>query len=217
MRSSNINRRSNLDRTTGPVGAGLAALHQARNELPLSEQAYSKAIALKPGDLGLLLARASIHSQSKHWALAAQDYETAIKLNANNVWLQIELASLLVDAGKPEEAIRRLEETASAHLQNEQPELRLATIHLMLGDIAKYQATCKRLLDRFEKVENAATANNVAWACALGPNAVKDMGRAVRLAERAVQAQPENTDYRDTLGAVQFRAGNLDETVKVLE
>ena len=50
---------------------------------------------------------------------------------------------------------------------NEQAELRLATIQLMRGDNAGYQTTCERLLGHFEQVKNAQTANNVAWACVL--------------------------------------------------
>jgi len=86
----------------------------------------------------------------------------------------------------------------------------------MRGDNAGYQTTCERLLGHFEQVKNAQTSNNVAWACALGPNAVKDMKRAVGLAEKAVKSQPGSSNYLNTLGAVLYRAGKPEATIREL-
>src|SRR4029079_6703596 len=68
----------------------------------------------------------------------------------------------------------------------------------------------------FEPLKNGATANNAAWACSLGPGAVKDMDRAVRLARWAAETHPEDSEYRDTLGAVLYRAGDMEGTIREL-
>ena len=136
--------------------------------------------------------------------------------NPNNPWLRIELAELYVEAGKLDEAIRCFGQMAKASPNDVLPDLRVATIHLMRGDLPAYQATCERLLGRFEPLKNGPTANNAAWACSLGPGAVKDMDRAVRLARWAVETHPEDSEYRDTLGAVHYRAGDLEATIREL-
>jgi hypothetical protein len=87
---------------------------------------------------------------------------------------------------------------------------------LLKGDEVNYRATCERFLEQFEQVSNPGIAHNVAWACALAPNAVKDLGRAVQLAKRAVKGQPANAGYLNTLGAILYRANDMDGTIKLL-
>jgi superkiller protein 3 len=195
---------------------GLATAHRMKREWAEAKLAYSKAIELHPRDITLIEALARVHSQLKEWELAAHDYETAVELASNNAWLRMSLAQAYLEAGKLDEASRCLEQMAKANTNDELPELRMATIQLLRGDKAKYQAICERLLGRFEQAKNAQTANNVAWACSLAPDAVKDLGRAVRLAQRAVDLQRGNGSYLDTLGAVLYRANDLEGCISRL-
>jgi len=64
-------------------------------------------------------------------------------------------------------------------------------------------------MERFGQTEHARFANDVAWACALAPAAVADLDRPIRLAEKAVAAEPRNSSYRNTLGALLYRAGRF--------
>jgi WD40 repeat protein/tetratricopeptide (TPR) repeat protein len=195
---------------------GLAMAHQAKREWTEANLAYSKAIELRPDDTNLVQARAWVHNQLKEWDLAAQDYKAAVKLAPNNALLGMALAGAYLEAGKLDEASWCLKQMAEANPNNELAEIRLATVQLLRGDHGSYQAACQRLLDRFEQVNLARTANNAAWACALAPNAVKKIDRAVRLAQRAVDLAPGNADYLDTLGAVHYRANDMEGTIRLL-
>jgi len=195
---------------------GLAWLRQAMRAWPEAKEAYSQAIKLKPDDGALLQARAWVFRQLKEWEHASQDYETAVKLQPNNAPLWMWLADTYVEAEKLDDASRCLEQAAKLNPSNEIPQLRLATIHLLRRDETSYRATCEGLLHHFEQVNNPRTANNVAWACALAPNAVKDLGRVVRLAKRAVEIQQGNSNYLDTLGAVLYRADDMEGTIEQL-
>jgi WD40 repeat protein len=94
---------------------------------------------------------------------------------------------------------------------------RLALLHLLDGDSSGYQEVCQRLLRDFATGDPAAIlANQVAWACALGPGSVNDYSRAVELAEQSVASRPE-TNRLNTLGAILFRAGRSSEAVIQLE
>jgi Flp pilus assembly protein TadD len=88
---------------------------------------------------------------------------------------------------------------------------------LAAGDAAGYRQACTALLDLFGRTEDMYVANNVAWACAVGPGAPADLGPAVRLAERAVADQPGDYARLNTLGGVLLRAGRPQEAVTRLQ
>ena len=62
------------------------------------------------------------------------------------------------------------------------------------------------------------TLNNRAWRLATDPDpARRDVAEALRLAEEAVKAQPENAAYLNTLGVARYRAGNLKAAIETLD
>jgi tetratricopeptide (TPR) repeat protein len=91
----------------------------------------------------------------------------------------------------------------------------VALARLALGDHGEYVAACRHLLEKFGAASLAPkTANNVAWSCALGAAAVADYGPPVRLAELAAARSAQNR--LNTLGAVLYRAGRVDEAIEQL-
>jgi Flp pilus assembly protein TadD len=88
---------------------------------------------------------------------------------------------------------------------------------LAAGDTAGYRQACMALLDVFGRTEDMDVANSVAWACAVGPGAPADLGPAVRLAERAVAARPDDYSRLNTLGGVLLRAGRAEEAIARLQ
>jgi tetratricopeptide (TPR) repeat protein len=86
------------------------------------------------------------------------------------------------------------------------------------GDRAGWRNATAALLDRFDGTINPRTANQVARACASGPEAVTDLGVPVRLAEAAVQGADESLKVYalSTLGAALYRAGRCDEAIRRL-
>jgi tetratricopeptide (TPR) repeat protein len=87
---------------------------------------------------------------------------------------------------------------------------------LHLNRLAAYRDACRELVRRFGETENPVTANNVAWACALGPDAVADLKRCVKLAERAVADDPNDYACLNTLGAILYRAGAVEAAIDKL-
>ena len=80
-----------------------------------------------------------------------------------------------------------------------------------------YRQTCRDVLDRFGETQDAATANKAAWTCALAPDAGTDWKRCIEMARRAVAAQPNSSDVRNTLGTVLYRAGEFREAIEHLQ
>jgi tetratricopeptide (TPR) repeat protein len=157
---------------------------------------------------GLALARLGQTAEAKG------EFETALALK--NDLTDLEQATANAELGRWD-IVRKLYAKA-VEAPNASP-LGLAAQavpRLLRGDRTGYTAVCETLLNRFGKTEDAFIANNVAWPCALGPEAVPDLKPAVALAHLAVQSEPKNANYRNTLGAILFRAGEYQEAVRVL-
>ncbi len=64
--------------------------------------------------------------------------------------------------------------------------------------------------------DNALACNNLAWVYVTAPAALRDVNAALILAEKAVQLDPKRAMYRNTLGAVYYRAERYREAVQIL-
>ena len=94
------------------------------------------------------------------------------------------------------------------------------TCHALLrraeGDGPGYRTACRHLLQAFgEPGLSPGVDNKIAWACALGPEAVEDYSRVLRRAEAATASRPTPT-LLITLGAVLYRAGRFEDAVREL-
>ena len=90
---------------------------------------------------------------------------------------------------------------------------RLALAHLAASDIDGYRSACTRMREQFGYSKDPEEAHWLAWTCLLAPDAVDDYGLVVRLAEQAVEADPDSEVYLKTLGAILYRAGRFEEAV----
>jgi WD40 repeat protein/serine/threonine protein kinase len=92
---------------------------------------------------------------------------------------------------------------------------------LAANDRAAAQRACEDLLKRLAKRTDLIEANNVAWSCALVPDAVKDLGEPVRLAEIVLKEHPEQGRERSgllkTYGGTLYRAGRFEDARRALE
>jgi tetratricopeptide (TPR) repeat protein len=70
------------------------------------------------------------------------------------------------------------------------------------------------MVDRFKDTADAQTAFFAAWTTALGPGALPDFSLALRLAERAAAADAKDARYQQAVGAVLYRMGRVEESLK---
>jgi len=91
-----------------------------------------------------------------------------------------------------------------------------ALLRLEAGEVDAYRSECTRMLERFGQTRAGHTAYLTAWACALSPDATADYSNAVALAERALESDPKSLHYLQTLGAILYRAGRLEQAVERL-
>src|SRR5262249_26338098 len=92
----------------------------------------------------------------------------------------------------------------------------LAHLLTASGRYQEAEQVYSRLLESNPK--SPAAHNDLAWLLATCPEpTVRDPGRAVALAGRAVELVPSTGAYRTTLGVARYRAGDWEGAVAALE
>jgi tetratricopeptide (TPR) repeat protein len=167
------------------------------------------------------------------------DLDRAVRLGADPMFLAW-AADALAEEQKWAKAAELLAQAAKLDPTNPGIGYRHGLACLLVGDAAGYRAACARLLVALsgQKI-NAETANTAAMLCALGPGAVADWRGPVTLIEGArtvlsaeedmlsKAASPVPPEYRallarkryafrNTAGAVYYRAGRASEAIQRL-
>jgi WD40 repeat protein/serine/threonine protein kinase len=88
---------------------------------------------------------------------------------------------------------------------------------LLAGDAAGYRQACAAVLEHFAATTDPWTAYWVARLAVLGTNPAKARAQFVRLAERAVVAQPRNGPRLQFLAAAHYRAGQYEAALRRLQ
>jgi tetratricopeptide (TPR) repeat protein len=156
------------------------------------------------------------YSYLKDYPKALEDYSTAIELDPNftEAWHSRGLAHAA--SGQFGKAAQDLAKTIELGWGGAGNWYYRALTELGAGNIEKYRSTCATILERFGETEKPAEARWVSWTCVLAPNAVENLGQAVKLAEGAVDSDPNSDQNRNTLSAILCRAGRFDEAVQQL-
>jgi serine/threonine protein kinase/tetratricopeptide (TPR) repeat protein len=92
----------------------------------------------------------------------------------------------------------------------------LALVHLQRGDHVGYRMACSRMLARFGQSASADDAYWLVWTCVLGPDAVADWTKLLKLVEKTHAEGGKDYDALNHLGAVLYRAGRIDEAAQAL-
>jgi tetratricopeptide (TPR) repeat protein len=172
--------------------------------------------------------------QAHQAAVAWHEYQAAVAEQAGD-WFAVAFHLRYLLAAEPERAAHQARRgrllLAQGHagearaafagaVERDGQDWQLRTWHakacLAAGDAGGYRRACTELLDRFGRTEDMDVANSVAWTCAVAPGASADLGPAVRLAERAVAARPDDYFLLKTLGGVLLRAGRAEEAIEAI-
>ncbi len=160
------------------------------------------------GDLVLL---STIHERAGNVKEALDSYQKALKLEKGSMALQVGHAELNARAGKRQEAIRLLNETAQSFPKAPLPHWTMGQVHQMGGDNAEAIRAYRQALDL--DPNDTLVLNNLAWL--LG-NEGKSLVEAVRLAEQAYK-QAQTPEIADTLGWLYYLRGDLNRAAPLLQ
>jgi WD40 repeat protein/tetratricopeptide (TPR) repeat protein len=164
-------------------------------------------------------ARGNTWKERGEWDRAEAAYAEAIHARPLNRSVRDALVRLHIERGEWDRAAAMLAE--AVRLIPDDAPLRgdLGLVLLTSSDRSGWRRANAALLDRFAGTINPRTANEVAWACVLGPMGNFDAQAPVRLAEAAFKGADESlkADASRTLGAALYRAGRYNEAIRQLE
>ena len=147
---------------------------------------------------------------------AAARFSKTIELNGKTWWAWSSRGEAYAELGEWNKA--EADFAKAVELAPEQVHLhyRRALAGLALVDTNRYHETCADMVIDFGHSPDLEAAYWSAWTCALAPDAVTDWQPVVRLAEKALTADPKNCNMINNLGAILYRSGRFKESAERL-
>jgi tetratricopeptide (TPR) repeat protein len=160
---------------------------------------------------GGLVLLSTIHERAGNVKEALDSYQRALQLEKGSMALLIGYAELNARAGKRQEAIRLLNETARSFPKAPLPHWTMGQVHQAGGDNAEAIRAYREALNR--DPNDALVLNNLAWL--LGGEG-KSLVEAVRFAEQAYK-KVQTPEIADTLGWLYYLRGDLNRATPLLQ
>jgi serine/threonine protein kinase/Tfp pilus assembly protein PilF len=180
----------------------------------------SKAIDLDPKYGHALHGRAVVYSNLHQYGKALADRTRIIDLEPKNAWAWTNRAVAYWNLHKYDKALADCTKAIELDPKYAEVWLMHGGLLVLAGDIAGYQAFCKRLRDELYPKLAPATDGRPAYllarTCLLAPGGI-DPAAAVRLAEEALTAMPRAAWYLHTLALAHYRAGQYLQAVERLQ
>ena len=181
-----------------------------------AREKYSKAIEVSPGISLYWLYRGIANSRLKDYTAAVEDFSKVLELDPTNYDGLARRCMSYLGMGQLEKARIDLAALRKGNPQSSVAHYLRALLCLALDGETQYHESCRAMLQQFQDTENPSDGYWVAWTCLLAPESLDDYGPVVRLAERAVEADPHSDNYLKTLGGIFYRVGRFDEAVERL-
>jgi serine/threonine protein kinase/WD40 repeat protein/tetratricopeptide (TPR) repeat protein len=150
---------------------------------------------------------------------ALAEYEKAIKLDPKFALAQGQLGSTCAQLGRWDQALTAIGQAAELDRANHWHVFQAAALQLWAGDLANYRRTCREMLERFGNTDQPEVADRAAKTCLLVPDAVADLDRVFKLADRAVTGTENRGNYHWFIfckALAEYRAGRHARAVEWL-
>jgi tetratricopeptide (TPR) repeat protein len=189
----------------------LAAMSIEDGKLDAAVERIDRQIALSPrsGPLHYLLGR--VHHEAKHFDAAEAAYRRALELEPGLVAAYATLGHLYGTTGKTDQALATLEKARSLTPGDVTVLMLTGIAYEGKGDIEKAKEAYAKALEAGSGF--APAANNLAWLHAEHGGNPEE---ALRLAQMAKEAAPDDPHVADTLGWVMYKRGLYQRAVGLL-
>lgn len=210
----------------GAYEAAVAAFTQARTLVPtdtvfdlylaqglMAARQYDRAasvagegITRDPGDARLIRLRAQALSRLGRGVEAISFLEDAIRAESRSPQLALALADAYEAEKRYDDAVKVVQQAQEAFGEDQEFALRLVSLYDEAGRLADAERELRALIDRDPL--DAVALNYLGYLLADKTDRTPE---AVRLIERALEVEPDNPAYLDSLGWALFKQGKVAE------
>jgi tetratricopeptide (TPR) repeat protein len=188
------------------LDAYLVQAHLAARQFDRAEALAREALARDPGQPRMVRLRAQALLKAGQAAEATALLEKGAAAEPDNRDYVIGLADLYADQRRTDDAVRILERARTTFGDDQTIAMRLAAVYDRGGRLDDAERELRRLIAADPL--NGDALNSLAYL--LADRGLK-LPEAVALAQRALQVEPDNPAYLDTLGWALFKQGRIDE------
>ena len=182
---------------------GLVNVYAARKQTGQAHARIDQAIGSQPNNASLHFLKGQIYGFEMNAQGAETEFRKALEIDGNYLAAYSALGALFVNTNQQDRAIAEYQKIVERRPDN-------AATYTLIGMLEMNRQNIDAAVDYYRKAlvqdENAVfAANNLAWLYAVYGKG--NMDEAVRLAQSAVQTNPQVPSFADTLGWVYYKKG----------
>lgn len=190
----------------------LVASYRAQNELRAALEEIKAYSAQHPKSAGLHFLYGNLLLETGDKVQAKQEFTMAKNLRPNSGVPDLSLAQIDLLQANWKDARRELTSLLSAKGENPQAQQWLGMLEASSGDPTAAIKSFRKVIEN--QPDNAVALNNLAYLLSESGDQTQE---PLKFAQRAVELDPKNPEFEDTLGWVLFRRGVYGVAVTHLE
>jgi Flp pilus assembly protein TadD len=194
-----------------PLGQ-VAAMALAERQPDAALSRVTKQVALVPESGALRYLLGMVHLARHEPALAERAFLRATELEPTRAEAYVRLGDLYQISGRYDEALSKAREALTKNPQELPAQMVMGVVYARKGDVTKAQQVYEKILALHPRF--ALAANNLAW---LYSEHGGDQGKALQLAQVAMEMAPEDPNVSDTLGWILYKSGVYQRAVGLLK
>ena len=191
----------NVDATNFDALNGLITLYARSNELDKAHARIDQALSAYPNLAPLHYLKAQVFGYQRNSQMVEAELNKSLELDQNYLPAYSGLAALYIQSKQEDRAIAQYQKIISLRPENATP---YTLIGILEDQRKNYDVAADNYRKALEKDPNAViAANNLAWLYAVTGKG--NLDEAIRLAQGAVQKNPNVAGFIDTLGWVYYK------------
>lgn len=182
---------------------GLTNIYASQKKTDQAHARIDQSIAAQPNNASLHFLKGRVYGFEMNAQGAEAEFRRALEIDPNYLAAYSALAALFVNTNQQQRAMEEYRRIVERQPDN-------PAIYTLIGMLEMNLNNIDGAVDNYRKAlaldQNATfAANNLAWIYAI--HGKGNLDEAVRLAQTAVQANPEVSSFVDTLGWVYYKKG----------
>ncbi len=184
----------------------LGAIYASEDKFEDAKLNYKKVIEIDSSNIEGWINLASLFSEKRKYAEMAELLEEATKIHPTDFRINFFLGVAYYRNGEFEKAIDPLERAISSR----QNDMNALSTLALIYDALKRWTDSDRIYEEALKLEpnNHLIMNNYSYSLSVRG---EQLPRALEMSKKAVEQQPKNASYLDTMGWIYFRLGKFDD------